>query len=74
MPFLVTKHTSLVPIVGIVSSVVTLGEPLQRWKLISGLLVMSSRSIKIKIPQQAFQEFPPKNLSISNRNISENKI
>ena len=59
---MIVPFTLLVPIIGIASSVAILGEPFQRWKLISGLLVMSglyinvmsSRWIKIKTPQEAF--------------------
>ena len=58
----VVPFTLLVPVVGILSSVLILGEPLQSWKLASGLLVISglyislsrSRLFRLKRQQEAF--------------------
>jgi len=44
---MVVPSTLLVPIVGIVSSVVLLGEPFESWKLVAGLLVISGLGINI---------------------------
>jgi len=43
----VVPYTLLVPVVGILSSVIFLGEPFQLWKLVSGLLVISGLCINI---------------------------
>ena len=52
----------LVPVVGVLSSVLIMGEPFQLWKLVSGLLVISglyvnlfsARIFKVKSRQEAF--------------------
>ena len=59
---MVVPFTLLVPVVGIIGSILTLGEPFQLWKLMSGLLVMTglyinlagSRFFKVKVQQEAF--------------------
>jgi O-acetylserine/cysteine efflux transporter len=59
---MVVPFTLLVPVVGILSSVLILNEPFHMWKLVSGLLVisglyinlLSSRLFKVKVPQEAF--------------------
>lgn len=43
----IVPFTLLVPLVGLLSSVVVLGEPFQLWKLASGLLVISGLCINI---------------------------
>jgi len=43
----VAPFTLLVPIVGILSSAFILGEPLQSWKLIAGLLVMTGLCVNL---------------------------
>lgn len=43
----VVPFTLLVPVVGIVSSILMLGEPFQLWKLVAGLLVISGLCINI---------------------------
>lgn len=43
----VVPFTLLVPVVGILSSVLILGEPFQLWKLVSGLLVISGLCINL---------------------------
>jgi O-acetylserine/cysteine efflux transporter len=43
----VAPFTLLVPIFGILSSALILGEPLQRWKLIAGLLVITGLCINL---------------------------
>lgn len=43
----VVPFTLLVPVVGILSSVLLLGEPFQLWKLVSGLLVISGLCINL---------------------------
>lgn len=43
----IVPFTLLVPVVGILSSVVFLGEPFQLWKLVSGLLVISGLCINL---------------------------
>lgn len=43
----IVPFTLLVPVVGILSSVVMLGEPFQLWKLVSGLLVISGLCINL---------------------------
>ena len=58
---IIVPFTLLVPVVGILSSVLILGEPFQLWKLVSGLLVISglyinllgSRLFKVKLQQEA---------------------
>lgn len=44
---MVVPFTLLVPVVGIVSSILVLGEPFQLWKLVAGLLVISGICINI---------------------------
>lgn len=44
---MIVPFTLLVPVVGILSSIVLLGEPFQLWKLVSGLLVISGLCINI---------------------------
>ena len=41
----VVPFTLLVPIVGMLSSVIVFGEPLETWKLLAGLLVISGLGI-----------------------------
>lgn len=43
----IVPFTLLVPVVGILSSVIFLGEPFQLWKLVSGLLVISGLCINL---------------------------
>lgn len=43
----IVPFTLLVPVVGILSSVIFLGEPFQLWKLVAGLLVISGLSINV---------------------------
>lgn len=43
----IVPFTLLVPVVGIISSIVAFGEPFQLWKLIAGLLVISGLCINI---------------------------
>ncbi len=43
----VVPFTLLVPVVGILTSVLVLGEPLQQWKIVTGLLVISGLFINI---------------------------
>lgn len=43
----IVPFTLLVPIVGIISSVIFMGEPLQHWKIAAGLLVMLGLSVNI---------------------------
>ncbi len=58
----VVPFTLLVPVVGILSSVMLFGEPFESWKLASGLLVIgglyinlsSMRSVKVEAQQEAF--------------------
>lgn len=58
---MIVPFTLLVPVVGILSSVLILGEPFQPWKLVAGLLVisglcinlLSTRFFKLKIQQEA---------------------
>ena len=58
---MIVPFTLLVPVVGILSSVIFMGEPFELWKLISGLLVisglyinvLSTRLFKVKVPQEA---------------------
>lgn len=57
----IVPFTLLIPIVGIIGSILILGEPFQSWKLVSGLLVisglyinlLSARFVKINIQQKA---------------------
>lgn len=44
---MVVPMTLLIPIVGIVSSVIVLGEPLQAWKISSGLLVIGGLCLNL---------------------------
>lgn len=44
---MIVPFTLLVPIIGIMSSVLILGEPLQLWKIISGLLVLAGLCINL---------------------------
>lgn len=44
---MIVPFTLLIPVVGILSSVLILGEPFQLWKLVSGLLVISGLCINI---------------------------
>lgn len=44
---MIVPFTLLVPVVGILGSVIMLGEPFQLWKLVSGLLVISGLCINI---------------------------
>ncbi|KTD23481.1 integral membrane protein [Legionella lansingensis] len=44
---MIVPFTLLVPVVGILSSVLILGEPLQSWKLVAGLFVISGLCINI---------------------------
>jgi O-acetylserine/cysteine efflux transporter len=43
----ITPFTLLVPIVGMLSSVLLVGEPLQSWKIVAGLLVIAGLCINI---------------------------
>ncbi len=43
----VVPFTLLVPVVGLLSSIIVLGEPLQVWKLIAGLLVVGGLGINL---------------------------
>lgn len=44
---MIVPFTLLVPVVGILSSILVLGEPFQLWKLVAGLLVISGLCINI---------------------------
>ena len=44
---MIVPFTLLIPVVGILSSVLILGEPFQLWKLVAGLLVISGLCINI---------------------------
>lgn len=44
---MIVPFTLLVPVVGILGSVIMLGEPFQMWKLVAGLLVISGLCINI---------------------------
>ena len=44
---MVVPFTLLIPIVGMLSSILMLGEPFERWKLLSGLLVISGLYINL---------------------------
>lgn len=44
---MIVPFTLLVPVVGMLSSILILGEPFQLWKLVSGLLVISGLCINI---------------------------
>jgi O-acetylserine/cysteine efflux transporter len=48
---MVAPFTLLVPIFGILSSIIFLGEPLQSWKLIAAALVISGLCINLLIPR-----------------------
>lgn len=58
---IIVPFTLLVPVVGVLSSVLILGEPFQLWKLVAGLLVisglciniLSARFFVVKIQQEA---------------------
>lgn len=58
----VVPFTLLAPVVGIISSVIFMGEPFELWKLVSGLLVisglyinvLSTKLLKVKVPQEAY--------------------
>ncbi|ASQ45942.1 EamA family transporter [Legionella clemsonensis] len=60
---MIVPFTLLVPVVGILSSVIILGEPFQRWKLAAGLLVisglcinvLSNRLLNIKVSRTAIE-------------------
>lgn len=43
----IVPYTLLIPLVGIVSSILIMGEPFQFWKLIAGLLVISGLCINV---------------------------
>lgn len=44
---IVVPFTLLVPIVGVISAIIVVGEPFQFWKLIAGLLVMGGLGINL---------------------------
>src|SRR5207249_4460570 len=44
---IIVPFTLLVPVIGILSSILILGEPFQRWKLIAGLFVISGVCINL---------------------------
>ncbi|CEG58674.1 EamA family transporter [Legionella fallonii] len=48
---MIVPFTLLVPVVGMLSSILLLGEPFQLWKLVSGLLVISGLCINILSPR-----------------------
>src|SRR3990167_7028384 len=43
----IVPFTLLVPIVGVLSSILVLGEPFERWKLVAGLLVVGGLCINL---------------------------
>lgn len=54
----VVPFTLLVPIVGLITSVIFLGEPLQPWKIVAGLLVLSGLCINLLGARLFVREVP----------------
>jgi len=57
---MVAPFTLLVPIFGILSSAIFLGEPLQSWKLLAAALVISGLCINLVVPRLMMRNSIPK--------------
>lgn len=55
----IVPFTLLVPVVGMLGSILLLGEPFQLWKLVSGLLVISGLCINILSPRLLMTKTQP---------------
>ncbi len=56
---MIVPFTLLVPVVGMLGSILLLGEPFQLWKLVSGLLVISGLCINILSPRLFMAKVQP---------------